>query len=177
MVSNKNFTGYVQVYTGNGKGKTTAALGLALRALGAGFRVFLGQFIKSSEYNEIKALRKFEPAVEIAQFGRGCFIKGKPSPEDYQLAQEGFAFCQEKILSGQFNLVILDELNLVLHFGLLDLAKVLELLKVRPRHTEIVITGRYAPPELIEAADLVTEMREIKHYFRQGVAAREGIEK
>ncbi|OAG27453.1 cob(I)yrinic acid a,c-diamide adenosyltransferase [Thermodesulfatator autotrophicus] len=177
MVSNRNFTGYVQVYTGNGKGKTTAALGLALRALGAGFKVFLGQFLKSGEYSEIKALKKFEPAIEVFQFGRGCFIKGKPSEEDIRLAKEGFSLCREKILSGEFNLVILDELNLVLHFGLLELDAVLELLKIRPKHIEIVITGRYAPPELIQAADLVTEMREIKHYYQQGILARRGIEK
>ncbi|WP_022852921.1 cob(I)yrinic acid a,c-diamide adenosyltransferase [Thermodesulfatator atlanticus] len=177
MKDNKTFKGYVQVYTGNGKGKTTAALGLALRALGAGFKVFLGQFLKSGEYNEIKALKKFSPAIEMAQFGRGCFVRGKPSQEDIRLAQEGFLVCQEKISSGEFNLVIMDELNLVLYFGLLPEEEVLDLLRKKPTHVEVVITGRYAPKALIEAADLVTEMREIKHYYAKGVKAREGIER
>ncbi len=171
------FKGYVQVYTGNGKGKTTAALGLALRALGAGFRVFLGQFLKSGVYSEIKALEKFAPRIEIRQFGRGCFVKGNPSEEDIRLAKEGFSLSRRKVLSSDFELVILDELNLAIHFGLLPLEEVLELVKEKPAGVELVITGRYAPEALIEVADLVTEMREIKHYYRRGVKARVGIEK
>ena len=173
----KDFKGYLQVYTGNGKGKTTAALGLALRALGAGFKVFLGQFLKSGLYNEIKSLKSFEPQIEIKQFGRGVFVRGKPTLEDQELAQRGWQVCQEKIFGEEFQLVILDELNLALYFGLLSLADVLETLKRRPQSVEVVITGRYAPAELIEIADLVTEMKEIKHYYRKGVKAREGIEK
>ncbi len=171
------FKGYVQVYTGNGKGKTTAALGLALRALGAGFQVFLGQFLKSGTYSEIKALEVFSPKIEIRQFGKGCFIRGNPSEEDFRLAREGFLLCQEKINSGIYQLVILDELNLAIHFGLIPEDEILKLVRQKPANVEVVITGRYAPQALIEAADLVTEMREIKHYYRQGVKARVGIEK
>ncbi len=169
--------GFIHVYTGNGKGKTTAALGLTLRALGAGFKVFFGQFLKSGEYSEIKALKTFVPQVEIAQFGRGCFIRGKPSPEDYRLAREGWSLAKEKILSGNFQLVVLDEFNLALHFGLIPLDEVLEFLAQKPLPSELVLTGRYAPPALIEIADLVTEMREIKHYYHLGLKARKGIEK
>ena len=169
--------GFVQVYTGNGKGKTTAALGLSLRALGAGFRVFFAQFLKSGEYSEIKALKVFEPRVEIAQFGKGCFVRGRPGPEDFELARKGFSLCRAKVLSRDFELVVLDELNLALHFGLIPLEEVLSLIEERPQGVELVITGRYAPEPLLEAADLVTEMREVKHYYRQGVKARVGIEK
>ncbi len=171
------FKGYVQVYTGNGKGKTTAALGQALRALGAGLRVFLGQFLKKGTYSEIKALEIFSPRIEIQQFGRGCFIRGKPTEEDFRLAREGFSLCREKVLSSLYQLVILDELNLVLHFGLLSIDEALDLIRNKPADVELVITGRYAPQPLIDAADLVTEMREIKHYYQKGVKARVGIEK
>ncbi len=173
----KNFKGYLQVYTGNGKGKTTAALGLTLRALGAGFQVFWGQFLKSGEFSEIKALRHFEPQIKIQQFGQGRFVRGKPSPEDVQGAQEGWRICQEALFSREFSLVVLDELNLALYLGLLPLEEVLTTLKRRPAEVEVVITGRYAPEELIDLADLVTEMREVKHYFHKGVKARVGIEK
>ncbi len=169
--------GFVQIYTGDGKGKTTAALGLSLRALGAGFRVFFAQFLKSGEYSEIKALKVFAPRVEIAQFGRGCFVRGRPEKEDFELAQRGLRLAREKIFSGAFELVVLDELNLALHFGLIPLEEVLSLLEERPQGVELVITGRYAPKPLLEVADLVTEMREVKHYYRQGVKARVGIEK
>ncbi len=177
MAKIKEFQGYLQVYTGNGKGKTTAALGLALRAMGAGFRVFLGQFLKSGDYSEIKALRHFEPQIEIQQFGKGCFVKGKPSPKDFRLAEEGWKRCEQALFSEEFQLLIFDELNLAFYFGLLPLEEVLAVLKKRPPSTEIVITGRYAPKDLIEMADLVTEMREVKHYYQKGVKARVGIEK
>ncbi len=171
------FKGYVQIYTGNGKGKTTAALGLALRALGAGFRVFLGQFLKSGVYSEIKALKTFASQIEIRQFGKGCFVKGKPSEKDFELARQGFSLCREKIYSGQYQLVILDELNLALHFGLIPVKDILELIEHKPEGVELVITGRYAPDILIEVADLVTEMLEVKHYYHKGIKARVGIEK
>ncbi len=173
----KNFKGYLQVYTGNGKGKTTAALGLTLRALGAGFRVFWGQFLKSGEFSEIKALRHFEPQIEIHQFGQGRFVRGKPSPEDFQGARKGWRLCQEALFSQRFSLLVFDELNLALYFALLSLEEVLATLAQKPTGVEVVVTGRYAPQELIDLADLVTEMREIKHYFQQGVKARVGIER
>ncbi len=172
-----NFRGYLQIYTGNGKGKTTAALGLAIRALGAGWKVFLGQFLKKGEYSEIKALRKFEPQIQISQFGSGCFVRGKPSSEDIKRAQEGWKLCHQAMFSKEFQLLIFDELNLVFYFKILPLERILQDLRDRPRETEIVITGRYAPAALIELADLVTEMREVKHYYRKGVPARLGIEK
>ncbi len=171
------FKGYLQVYTGNGKGKTTAALGLALRAMGAGFRVFLGQFLKSGDFSEIKALKSFGDQIEIRQFGKGCFVRGRPSEEDVALAKEGWKSCQEALFSGNFQLLIFDELNLALYFDLLSLEEVLSPLRKRPLSSEVVITGRYAPEALIEMADLVTEMKEVKHYYRKGVRARVGIEK
>jgi len=176
-VQTNSFRGYLQVYTGNGKGKTTAALGLAIRAMGAGFKVFLGQFLKSGDYSEIKALRLFGNQIEIHQFGKGCFVRGNPSEEDHRLARKGWELCCRALFSGRFELLIFDELNLAIHFGLLPLEEVLEVLARKPLEAEVVITGRYAPQELIEAADLVTEMREIKHYYRAGVKARTGIEK
>ncbi len=172
-----NSKGYIHIYTGNGKGKTTAAIGLAIRALGAGFKVFLGQFLKSGEYSEIKALHKFEPNIQIYQFGKGCFIRKKPSLEDYESAKKGWEICLKAIYSKKFDLLIFDELNLALYFGLLDKKEIIKVLKDKPPQIEIVITGRYAPEELIELADLVTEMKEIKHYYKKGVIARIGIEK
>ncbi len=173
----KDFKGYLHVYTGNGKGKTTAAIGLAIRALGAGFKVFLGQFLKSGEYSEIKTLHKFEPNIQIRQFGKGCFIRGRPSSQDYRGARKGWNICLDALYSKEFDLLIFDELNLAIYFQLLDKAEVIRVLKNRPSQVEVVVTGRYAPEELIDVADLVTEMREIKHYYKKGVVARIGIEK
>ncbi len=173
----KEFRGYVQVYTGNGKGKTTAALGLALRALGAGFRVALVQFLKKGAYSEIKALERFAPQVEIYQFHEGGFVRGQPDEAVRKTVREGWNKARELITSGRFQLVILDEINLVLSMGLLSLDEVLDTLRRRPSSVEVVLTGRYAPEALMAAADLVTEMRALKHYYRKGVTAREGIEK
>ncbi len=173
----KEFRGYVQVYTGDGKGKTTAALGLILRALGAGFRVALVQFLKKGEYSEIRALRHFEPQVEIHQFHAGGFVKGQPDEAVRKAVAEGWQRARALILSGQYKIVVLDEINLVLSMGLLSLEEVLETLRERPSSVEVVLTGRYAPGDLLEAADLVTEMRKIKHYYERGVQARVGIEK
>ena len=168
--------GCIQVYTGDGKGKTTASLGLALRALGAGLRVYIGQFIKSGGYSEIKALRKFKGRLTVEQYGRGCFIKARPDLKDIRLAEKGFAKARDAVMSKAYDVVILDELNIALYFRLLRVDNVLRLLKERPKYVEVVITGRKAPKELIAAADLVTEMKEMKHYYRKGVLARCGIE-
>lgn len=170
-------TGYVQVYTGNGKGKTTAAFGLALRAAGAGLRVFIAQFVKGREYSEIKAMRRFDDLIEIRQYGTGCFIIGNPGQEDIQAAQKGLKELKNIISSGDYHLVILDEANIAAHYHLLAPEDLLELIRIRPGHVEVVITGRYADEKIIAAADLVTEMREIKHYYAQGIEARDGIEK
>jgi len=169
--------GYVQVYTGEGKGKTTAALGLALRALGAGLRVALIQFLKKGEYSEIRALSNFGPWVEVWQFHAGGFVRGNPDPAVRKAVAEGWRKAQQILLSGEFEVVILDEINLALHLGLIPLEGLLETLSRRPQGVEVILTGRYAPPALIAAADLVTEMRKIKHYYDRGVAARAGIEK
>lgn len=168
--------GFLQVYTGDGKGKTTAALGLALRASGAGLKVFIGQFAKGAEYSEIKAIRQLAPAITLKQYGRVCFINGKPEAEDIRLAQNGLHEIQIAIQSGAYDLVILDEANIAVYYNLFSIDELLNVVQNRPKHVEIVITGRKAEARLIEAADLVTEMQEIKHYFRNGIAARTGIE-
>ncbi len=168
--------GYVQIYTGNGKGKTTAALGLSLRAVCAGKTVFFGQFVKGMKYSELKANELLDN-FEIKQYGRDCFIHKDPDEEDIRLAREGLRELSEKISSNQYDVVVMDELNIALYYKLFDVQEVIKILKSKSPKTEIIITGRYAPEELIEIADLVTEMKEIKHYYQQGVIARDGIEK
>lgn len=165
----------IQVYTGNGKGKTTAALGLALRAAGAGFRIYIAQFIKGACYSELKALKKFKN-IKIEQFGRGCFIKSKPVAEDIALAERGLEKIKQVISRRKYDLVILDEVNVALHLKLLKLSAVVGLLKRSPKGVELVLTGRYAHPEILKLADLVSEIKERKHYFKRGVKARKGIE-
>jgi cob(I)alamin adenosyltransferase len=167
--------GYIQVYTGNGKGKTTASLGLALRAVCAGKKVFIGQFIKGMEYSELKAV-DWLPNLTIEQFGRDCFIRNKPTEEDLIIAANGLTRSRQVLLSGEFDLVILDEINIALYFKLFSEESVLQLMNEKPQHVELVMTGRYAPEPIIQRADLVTEMREVKHYYQQGVQARKGIE-
>jgi len=167
---------HTHIYTGNGKGKTTAAIGLAVRALGAGLKVYVGQFVKSQKYNEFKVFKE-NLGIDIELLGSGCFIFSHPSEDDKTAAQEGFAKVKELIRSAKYDLVILDELNIALYFKLLEVSDVVELIKNKPDNVELVITGRYAPEELLNAADLVTEMKEIKHYYQQGVQARDGIER
>ena len=169
--------GYVQVYTGDGKGKTTAAIGLAIRALGAGWRVFIAQFLKSGEYSEHKALAQFSDHLTIKTYGRNVFIKGEPEEEDRRLAQEGYQEIAEIVASGQYRLVILDEANVAVHYGLITVDQILDLIDRKAEGVELLITGRYAHSRLIERADLVTEMRGIKHYFDRGIKARVGVEK
>lgn len=169
--------GYIQVYTGNGKGKTTAALGLALRAAGAGLRVYIAQFIKSGDYSEIKALRRFDDLICVKQFGQGRFITGVPSAEDLSIARHGLAEVATAMTSGKHDIVILEEANVAVACGLLELKELLAILAKRPEGVEVVVTGRNAHPDLIEKADLVTEMKEVKHYYQKGVQARVGIEK
>ncbi len=169
--------GYVQIYTGNGKGKTTAAFGLALRAAGAGLKVFIAQFIKGMHYSELDAFKRFEDMITIRQFGRGCFIYEEPGQEDIDCARSGLAVVKEIVRDGGYQVVILDEINIAEHIGLFAVEDVIELIESKPEHVELVLTGRYAHPSLIERADLVTEMTEIKHYYSKGVEARDGIEK
>lgn len=167
--------GYVHVYTGNGKGKTTAALGLAVRAVCAGKRVFFGQFVKGMEYSELKAV-DFLPNFVIEQFGRGCFIHGEPGDEDIKAARSGLRKLKKVLEDGSYDLVVMDEINIALYFKLITPSEVIEAVNSRAEHVEVVLTGRYAPKEIIEIADLVTEMKEIKHYYQKGIIARKGIE-
>lgn len=169
--------GYVHVYTGDGKGKTTAALGLALRAAGAGLRVFVAQFLKAQEYSELAALARFADLVTVHQYGTGRFVRGRPTVEDRERAAAGFAEAEAAVLAGRHELVILDEVNVAVRYGLVPLEELLALIRAKPEGVELVLTGRHADPALIEAADLVTEMRAVKHYFREGVGARVGVEK
>lgn len=168
--------GYIQLYTGNGKGKTTAAFGLAVRALCAGKRVFIGQFVKSIKYNETRIESLFEKQLVIRQFGRGCFLDHKPGKEDVFSASEGLRQCVEVLASAQWDLVVLDELTIAVYFGLLTDEEVLRALEQRASGTEVVLTGRYASEKLIEKADLVTEMCEVKHYYTQGILSRDGFD-
>ena len=168
--------GYVQVYTGNGKGKTTAAIGLAVRAAGAGLRVFIGQFMKSGGYSEIRGLERFADSVTVESYGSEHFITGEPSRRDKERAREGFTRIREAVRGGSYQVVILDEINVAVRYRLIREAEVLELIASRPSHVELVLTGRDAPPSVVARADLVTEMRDIKHYHAAGVPARRGIE-
>ncbi len=168
--------GFIQVYTGNGKGKTTAALGLALRSYGAEKSIFIGQFIKGKYYSELNAIRKCLKKIVLKQYGLDCFIVNEPNEKDIIAAQKGLEEMKEVIKSGNYDLVIMDELNIALYYKLFSVDSVLEILKMKPKHVEIVITGRYAHERIIEIADLVTEMNEVKHYFTEGIKARPGIE-
>ncbi len=166
----------IQVYTGNGKGKTTAAIGQAIRALGQGFKVLIIQFMKGEEYGEIRVLKNL-PNIEVRQFGRPTFVKkGKPEEADIRLARAGLKFAEDKIKEGSVDMLILDELNVAIDYGLLSLTNVLPILQRAPKDMEIVITGRYAPDELMAIADLVSEIKEIKHPLRKGVVNRPGID-
>lgn len=169
--------GLVEVYTGDGRGKTTAAIGLAFRAVGHGLRVHMIQFMKGDEtYGEFRSCSA-HPLIEIEQFGRKEFVNPRePSTVDMELAARGMARAREVLSAGEADVVILDELNVAVGFGLVEVEDMLALLDLRQAHVELLITGRMAPPELIERADLVTEMREVKHPFHSGVLAREGID-
>jgi cob(I)alamin adenosyltransferase len=170
--------GLVQVYTGNGKGKTTASLGLSLRAAGHGLRVYVLQFMKGSTvYGELASAERLAPQLTIRQLGRDTFVsRSHPDPEDVRMARAGFDLALEIVASGDYDLVVLDEINCAVDFGLLPVQELKELIALKPAHTELVLTGRGAHPEIIELADLVTEMREIKHYYNSGQHARVGIE-
>ncbi len=168
--------GLIQVYTGNGKGKTTASLGLALRACGHGYKVVMVQFMKKNEtYGEVEA-SKFLPGFSLFQFGRNVFVKRNPEKIDIELAKEGLSFAREIVRKGKCDILILDEINVALDYGLLEEEEVLSLLDEKPPHMEIVLTGRYAKESIVKKADLVTEMKEIKHPYEKGIMAREGIE-
>jgi len=169
--------GYVQVYTGDGRGKTTAALGLVLRACGAGLRVYFGQFIKRDcNCSEIKALEKYLPSVVVEQYGRGCFIRGKPSAEDIKLAADGLSRLRAAMRSGRYDVVVADEANGAVSAGLFVVEDLISLIDDKPENVELIFTGRNAHEKLVARADLVTDMKKVKHYFDKGVKARSGME-
>ena len=169
--------GYIHIYTGDGKGKTTAALGLAIRAAGAGLHVYLAQFIKGKQYSELNSLKRLDDLITVEQFGLPRFINGKPSEPDVEAARYGLERLKSSMLSGRFDLIIIDEGNVAVTYGLLSRQDLLDLIAMKPESLELVITGRGALPEIIEKADLVTEMKAVKHYYNNGVNARVGIEK
>jgi len=166
---------FVHVYTGNGKGKTTAAFGLAIRAAMAGKRVYIGQFVKDMKYSETK-ITDMVSGITIEQLGQGCFISKDPTHEDIECAEKAIKRCTELMTSGYYDVMILDEITIALHYGLISVESVIESVNNRAANVEVVITGRYAPQEIIDMADLVTEMVEVKHYYKEGVLSRKGID-
>ena len=170
-------TGIVQVYTGNGKGKTTAAVGLGLRAVGHGLKVFMLQFMKGDpNYGELIALENI-PGFDYLQSGLPTFVvKGSPSEEDLRLAREGLQKARELLSGSSYDLVILDEINCAVDYGLLSVQDVLDLIEMKPPNVELILTGRRAPAEITDVADLVSEVREVKHPYARGLEGREGIE-
>ena len=167
----------IQVYTGDGKGKTTAALGQALRALGHGMKVYMIQFMKGRTYGELITADSCLPEFTIVMSGRDEFVKkGEPEEVDLRMAREGFELAKQVVEEKEYQMLILDEINVAVDYGLLPLQEVLDFLRSCPRDMEIVCTGRYAPQELIDLADLVSEVKEVKHHFQQGVKMRKGIE-
>lgn len=172
--------GYVHVYTGNGKGKTTAALGLAVRAAGHGFRTYFAQFMKKQHYGELGAVREhLSGLIKMEQFGLEEFHSSgtEVKKEEREAAQEGLAAVDSAMRGGRYQVIVMDEINVTLHFGILDPEPVLNLIRTRPENIELILTGRYAPPEIMAVADLITEMREVRHYFTSGVPARDGVER
>ncbi len=170
--------GLIQVYTGNGKGKTTAALGLALRAVGHQMKVLVVQFMKGNgRYGEVESAKRLSPYLTIIRTGRNTFIsKSKPDPEDLQIAQKGFLIAKKAIQNREYDIVILDEINLAVDYGLIPLEDLLQLMDSKPETVELILTGRDVNPAILERADLVTDMVDKKHYYDKGVPAREGIE-
>ena len=173
-------SGLIIVYTGKGKGKTTAALGIALRAVGHNFKIYMIQFIKGSwHYGEMSSSKRLEPEFELAAVGKGFvgIIDDKTPKEVHQrIAKEAIRIAKEKILSEKYDIVILDEINYAVNLGLVDESEVLDLISIKPKNITLVLTGNHAKQQVIDAADLVTEMREIKHPFQKGVRAKKGID-
>lgn len=169
--------GLVIVITGNGKGKTTAAFGQALRAIGQGYKVLIIQFMKGRKYGEFKAAKKYLPNLTILLTGLDSFVmRDKPAAVDIELAKKGLAAAQKAINSGKYNMIILDEINVALDFKLIDLKETVEMIKNRPAGLDLLLTGRYAPPQITSLADTVSEIKEIKHHYAAGIKDRAGIE-
>lgn len=170
--------GYIQIYTGNGKGKSTAAIGQAVRAAGFGLKTYMVQFMKEYPYNEILALQNLKDRIEVTQCGKDDYVFRRELPpiKEIEKAETGLADAKEKMLSGNYDLIILDEVCVAIYFKLFNTNEILEFVQSKPENVELILTGRYCPQELIDAADLVTEMTEVKHYYQKGVYARKGIE-
>ena len=170
--------GYIQIYTGNGKGKTTAAMGLAMRAAGAGMKVYIGEFIKEVEYSEIRMLRERFPEIDVELYrdDHGELISVSRSNRSHEAAKKGFERVREVVLSGEYDVVILDELTILPLIRVIKEKDVLKLMEDKPENVELIITGRHASKRMIKNADLVSEVQEVKHYFREGVLSRKGIE-
>jgi len=168
----------LHVYTGNGKGKTTAAIGQSIRALGAGYNVLFTQFIKNMEYSEISILKTF-PNLHYLQFGNGCYITREPGINDSELIKQGLQIIQSQIEKKDYKIIIMDELNIAFHYNLIIIDDVMPIIDRFKENLEkdLIITGRYAPTRLLQMADLVTEMKEIKHYYHKDVTARLGVER
>jgi len=175
---NKLKQGLVQIYTGNGKGKSTAAIGQAVRAAGYGLKTYISQFMKEYPYNELNSLKYLNNWITIEQFGGDEFVYKKELPDERELAKvkKGLKTAKEKMLSGEYDLIILDEAIVAIYFKLLKTDELIDFIKQKPENVELILTGRYCPDELIELADLVTEMKEVKHYYQRGVKSRRGIE-
>jgi cob(I)alamin adenosyltransferase len=173
----KTAKGLVIVMTGNGKGKTTAAFGQALRAIGQGYNVFVLQFMKGRKYGEFIAAEKYLPHLTIRMSGLDSFVmRDNPAAIDIDLAKKGLDAAQKAIMSGKYDMVILDEINVALDFKLIALTEVIQLIKNKPENLDLILTGRYAPPEIIELADTVSEVKEVKHHYKAGIKDRAGIE-
>jgi cob(I)alamin adenosyltransferase len=173
----KTAKGLVIVITGNGKGKTTAAFGQALRAIGQGYKVFVLQFMKGRKYGEFIAAEKYLPRLTIRMSGLDSFVmRDNPAAIDIELAQKGLDAAQKAINSGKYNMVILDEINVALDFKLIDLREVVELIKNKPPALDLILTGRYAPKEIIKLADTVSVVKDVKHHYKAGIKDRAGIE-
>ncbi|MGE4290024.1 MAG: cob(I)yrinic acid a,c-diamide adenosyltransferase [Salinivirgaceae bacterium] len=170
-----NNQGYIHLYTGNGKGKTTAAIGMAIRAAGAGKKVFIAQFVKGLPYSELDLLKKIKN-LKVKQYGLGCFIKKHPTADDMRAAQQGFREVSALMAINKYDLIILDEICIAVYYKLIANKKLIYLLQSKPESLELALTGRYASTELYEHVDLITEMNEVKHYYQKGVEARKGIE-
>ncbi|NLE45943.1 MAG: cob(I)yrinic acid a,c-diamide adenosyltransferase [Chloroflexi bacterium] len=169
--------GLVEVYTGDGKGKTTAALGLALRAAGRGLRTYIGQFLKGSHCGELDSIAKLAPFVTVEQYGLDQFVRAGDVPLDQKVAaRAGLARARQVLFSGEYDIVVLDEVTLSVCFGLLSEAELVELVDLKPAGVELILTGRLAPQSIIDRADLVTDMRQVRHPYERGIQARIGIE-
>lgn len=170
--------GFIQIYTGNGKGKTTAAIGQAVRAAGAGLKTYIAQFMKEYPYSELESLKRLNDFILIEQFCGDDFVYKRQLPDEAELerAAEGLQIAKQRMLSRNYDIIILDEAIVAVYFKLLTVNQLIDFINNKPDEVELILTGRYCPDELISRADLVTEMKEVKHYYSLGVTSRKGIE-